>query len=140
MEEKASYSVVPYLGRDLPDAYRNMILAKWLRTLRYGNDFFRLIESSAYFASYQKYIKEILSRPECIVRLAALSDELDTCLGFSVSEPDVLHYVWSHKDNRRMGVAKALVPFHFNITTHLTTVGMSIWSKKLPHVQFNPFK
>jgi hypothetical protein len=140
LEKKTTYSVVPYLGRNIPEIYRNMILAKWLRTLRFGNDFFRLIESDSYFSSYEPYIKQILNRPQCIVRLAVLTDDPDVCLGFSVSEPDILHYVWTHKDNRKIGVARALVGFTFTVITHLTATGMSIWNNKLTHVHFNPFK
>lgn len=140
LEEKATYSVIAYLGKDLPETYRNMILAKWLRTLRFGNDFFRLIESDGYFEFYQKYIKQLLAKPQCVVRLAVLSDDPDVCLGFSVSENDVLHYVWTHKDNRKAGIATALLQFPFKIITHLTTAGMSIWSKKYQSAVFNPFK
>lgn len=140
VEKKATYSVIPYLASEMPETYRNMILAKWLRTLRFGNDFFRLIDSNSYFSNYQKYIKALLSRPQCIVRLAVLTDDPDVCLGFSVSEPGVLHYVWVHKDNRKIGVARSLLQFPFLFVTHLTSVGMSIWNKKFPTVQFNPFK
>ena len=139
LEEKTTYSVIPYLGKDLPQTYRNMILAKWLRTLRFGNDYFKLIESHAYFSIYQEYIKLILSRPQCIVRLAVLTDDHDVCLGFSVSEPDILHYIWTHKDARGIGIAKSLMAFPFRIITHLTTAGMSLWNKKFPHAHFNPF-
>ena len=140
VEEKASYSVIPYLGSQLPDNYRNMILAKWLRTLRFGNDFFKLVESDSYFESYQKYIKTLIYRPQCIIRLAVLTDEPDTCLGFSVSEPNILHYVWVEKDNRKIGVAKSLTQFPFKYITHLTRAGISIWNNKFPDAKFDPFK
>ncbi len=140
MEKESSYSVIAYLGSELPETYRNMVLAKWLRTLRFGNDFFRLIESDAYFECYQVYIKNLLKRPGCVVRVAVLTDDPDTCLGFSVSMPETLDYVWSHKDNRRIGVATSLIQFPFKYITHLTTVGISIWNKKYPDVKFQPFK
>jgi len=139
-EEKTTYSVIPHLGADLPEIYRNMILSKWMRTLRFGNDYFKLIDSDGYYEAYQAYIKILLSRPQCIVRLAVITDSPDVCLGFSVSEPEVLHYVWSHKENRRIGVATALLQFPFKYITHLTTTGMGIWNKKYPTVSFNPFK
>lgn len=141
LAEKATYSVIPHLGRDLPEEYRNLVLVKWMRTLRFGNDFFKLIESSAYFSSYQEYIKKLLQRPQCIVRIACLTEDPDVILGFSVSEPDTLHYVWCEKDSRRkFGIARALTQFPFSTFTHLTNVGMSIWSKKFPEAKFNPFK
>lgn len=116
-----------------------MILAKWLRTLKYGNDFFKLIESDGYFESYQKFIKSLLARPQCIVRLAVLSDVPDVCLGFSVSEPGILHYLWVHRDNRKMGIGRALMQFPFKYITHLTTHGMRMWTKNFHNVKFNPF-
>jgi GNAT superfamily N-acetyltransferase len=140
LEEKASYLVVPYLGKDLPENYRNMVLAKWLRTLRFGNDFFRLIDSHGYFSAYQVYIKSILSRPQCIVRLAVLSDDQDVCLGFSVSEPEIAHYCWVHKDNRKIGIGRALMQFPFKYMTHLTSISMTIWNKKYKECKFDPFK
>jgi hypothetical protein len=139
LEEKASYLVVPHLGSALPENYRNMVLAKWLRTLRFGNDFFRLIDSNSYFAAYQQYIKNVLLKPQCIVRLAVLSDDEDVCLGFSVSEPEALHFVWVHKDNRKIGIGNALVQFPFKYITHLTNTGMTIWNKKYKDCKFNPF-
>lgn len=138
-EKQETYSVIAYLGTELPDIYRNMILAKWLRTLKYGNDFFKLIESDGYFESYQKFIKSLLARPQCIVRLAVLSDAPDVCLGFSVSEPDILHYLWVHRDNRKVGVGRALVQFPFKYITHLTIHGMRMWTKNFPNAKFNPF-
>lgn len=140
VEAKTTYSVISYAGPELPEMYRNMILAKWLRTLRFGNDFFRLVDSLSYFSSYQKYIKALLAKPDCVVRLAVLTDERDTCLGFSVGRTDILDYVWSHKDNRKIGVAKSLVQFPFSAVTHLTTTGMVIWSKKFPAAVFDPFR
>lgn len=132
--------MIPYLGKDLPESYRNMILAKWLRTLRFGNDFFRLIDSDAYFESYQKYIKNLMNRSQCIIRLAVLTDDPDVCLGFSVSEPEVLHYLWVHKDNRKIGIGTSLVQFPFKYLTHLTTAGISIWNKHFKDVKFDPFR
>ena len=116
-----------------------MVLAKWMRTLRFGNDLFRLIDSDSYFSSYQEYIKGLLKRPQCIVRLALLSSDPDVCLGFSVSEPGALHYVWVQKDVRKAGIASALMQLPFSSITHLTNAGMTIWSKKYPNVKFNPF-
>lgn len=140
LEEKATYSIIPYLGKNLSEEHRNMVLAKWMRTLRFGNDIFRLIDSTSYFDAYQIYIKALLKRPQCIVRFAMLTDDMDTCLGFSVSETNILHYVWVQKDERRHGIGKSLVPFAFKYITHITRAGMIIWNNKFPDVRFDPFK
>jgi GNAT superfamily N-acetyltransferase len=116
-----------------------MIYSKWLRTHRYGNEYFKLIDSDAYYTVYKAYINVILNRPNTIVKLAVLTDEPDTVLGFSVVEGSALHYVWSHKDNRGIGIARALVPPGIEYITHLTKIGMSLWNSKLPNAKFNPF-
>lgn len=116
-----------------------MIYSKWMKSLRYGNDYFKLAESGPFFSAYQKYISSILARNECSVRIAALSDEPDTCLGFSVSEGDTLHYVHVQKVQRNQGIAKSLVPCHVATITHLTKAGMRIWAEKMPHAKFNPW-
>ncbi len=139
ISEESSYKIAPHLGGALPECYQNMIYSKWLRSLRYGNDYFKLIESTAYYATYQKYIQAILHRPQTVVRLAVLSDDADVVLGFSVSEASVLHYCHTHKDNRNQGIASSLVPFEVKTITHLTKSGLMIWNSKLPNAIFNPF-
>lgn len=140
LDQKDTYSVVAYLGKELPENYRNLILSKWLRSLKFGNDFFRLVDNDAYFREYQKYIKLILERPHTVVRLAVLTTEPDTCLGFSVSEQDALCFVWVHKDNRKIGIGTSLTNFDFTTITHLTTNVLALWQKKYPKVIFNPFR
>lgn len=139
MEEKASYKIVPHLGYELPRQYQNMVYSKWLRSLRYGNDYFKLIDSAVYYDAYHRYIKTVLHRTNSIVRLAVLSDDMDVVLGFSISEKQILHYCHVHKDNRKQGIARSLVPFKVKAITHITKTGLSIWSSKLPTAIFNPF-
>lgn len=136
---KSSYSVVPYQGQSLPESYKNLVYAKWLRSLRYGNDYFKLIDSDSYFKAYHKYIEHLLSRPSLIVRFAVLTEDPDVVLGFSVSEGTTLHYVHVHMDNRRLGIGRSLVPFEVKTITHITKIGLSIWNAKMPHAVFNPF-
>ena len=138
-KEVASYTVLAHLGQQLTNQYKPMIFAKWMRSLRGGNDYFKLIESHHYFGAYQKYITAVLLRRDCIVRTAVLSNDHDTCLGFSVSEPKVLHYVWVHQHNRKQGIARSLVPFCPEAITHLTKKGMSVWASKIPQALFKPF-
>jgi hypothetical protein len=140
LEEKNTYSVISYPGIDLPEEFRGLVLDYWRKSLRRWNDFFRLIDGKTFFDAYNPYLVALLNRPHAVVRLAVLTDDLHNCLGFSVSEPDVLHYVWVRPSAQGIGVMTALIQFPFSTITHLTRHGMQVWNKKFPHVKFNPFK
>lgn len=136
-----TYTVLKFSGPALPNGYTNFVLAKWLRNFRHTNDYMKLTFPPAYFAAYTHYINRILSHPDTEVRLAALSDDHDVCLGFSVSSKNnVLHYVYVGVDYRLQGIGKSLVPFAIEEFTHLTTAGRKIWKAKFPDVRFNPFQ
>lgn len=115
------------------------MLSKFKRTLRSGNDYFKLIDSDAYFRAYDNYCSLLLSRPNSVVRMAVLSDDRDVCLGFSLIEGDTLHYVFVQGDQRNKGIGKSLVPVKINWITHLTHQGAKIWSKHRT-VKLDPFR
>lgn len=137
--EAASYTIIGFSGKDLPAAYRNLIFSRWLRSLRFSNDYFNLIEANAYYAVYHRYIEALLARPATSVNLAVLSDDNDNVLGFSVTEPEILHYVHVHKYQRKQGIGRALVPSTTRVITHVTKTGLSLWVSKMPQAVFNPF-
>jgi hypothetical protein len=138
-DRMSSYSIISFPAQALPESYYNMILSKWLRSLRYSNDYFKLINPEAYFSNYGNYIRLILFRPAAFVRLAVLSDDHDVALGWAVVEGNTLHYVHVHKDHRKQGIAGSLVPKETKTITHLTKAGLSIWGSKMAGVAFNPF-
>ena len=141
-QEVGSYTIIPFLGVTLVGEKLNFVHSRWMRTARYGNDYFKLIDSDSYYKAYHKYILSILQRPDTIVRLAVLSDDRDTILGFSVSERTILHYVLvlgHDPDARRKGIGRSLVPFEVTHITHVTKAILPIWNTKLPNAIFNPF-
>ncbi len=138
-EVESTYKVISYPGPDLPAQYKNMVFSKWLRSLRFGNDYFKIIDSDAYFSSYHVYIAALLLKPDAVVRLAVLSDDYDVVLGFSVARGTVLDYVHVQRDYRRQGIGSSLIPDGTTIVTHLTKNGMSLWTSYLPTAKFNPF-
>lgn len=140
MTENASYQVIMFPGEKLPEQYLNMILSKWLRSLRYGNDYFKLTDSDSYFLHYNVFIRKLLHTPETQVRIAALSDNHDVVLGWSVSRGPVLDYCHVHKDMRNKGIGAALIPKDTTTITHLTRIAMAIWQSKYPSFIFNPFQ
>lgn len=136
-----SYKILTFHGSNsIPEAYRGLVQARWARSLKYGNDYFRLIDPPAYWAIYPKLIEMLLSSANAIVRIAVLSDDEDVALGFSVAEGDTLHYVHVDKDQRRQGIARALIPPHVRCITHLTKTGVPLWTAAIPHAKFNPFR
>ena len=138
----ATYTVIEFEGPRLPDAYKNMIYSKWLRSLRYGNDYFRIIRSDAYYEAYQRLVKTLTASPDAIIRLAVLSDDHDVVLGWScIRRAHILDYVHVQRDQRNQGIANSLVPIKDITTiTHLTNTAASIWgSKYSKDISFNPF-
>lgn len=137
-EPQASYEIVAFAGKAIPENFKGHVFSRWLKSLRYGNDFFRLINSDDYFKAYQKYIHDLLNRPGSVLRIALLPDR-DTILGWSLIEGRALHYVWVDKDQRNKGIGSNLVPVKIEVISHLTKAGMKIWNAKLPEAVFNPF-
>lgn len=123
----------------MPATYYNLILSRWLRSLRFGNDYFKLVRPDAYYAAYSRYIGSILGGSETVIRLAVLDDDRDVVLGFSVARGTALDYVHVHKDARKRGIGTALVPKDIDQITHVTKTGLSIWGSKYPGWSFNPF-
>jgi hypothetical protein len=134
-----TYTVIAYSARTLPDQYRNMIYAKWLRSLRFGNDYFKLIDSDDYYLTYHRYITNLMQQPSATVRLAVLSDDRDVVLGFAVTRGNILDYVHVHKDHRKCKIGTHLIPCGIDTITHLTRTAMAIWGSKYSNWKFNPF-
>lgn len=136
-----AYDVIAYHGSEVPSELRNLVRARWMRSLRYGNDYFRLMVPESFYASYQRYIDAILAKQSAVVRFAVLADDRDVVLGFAVVRGSILDYVHVHKDQRRQGIARMLVcrgP-ETEAITHLTRTGLTIWGSKCPDWKFDPF-
>lgn len=133
---EASYSVILFPGKDLPTQYEALVFSKWKRSLKYSNDYFKLIDDQSYYTHYHRYLEMIIAK--AMIRLAVLSDDFDIVLGFSCVRDNVLDYVHVHKDYRRIGIGKSLVPNNIDTITHLTKIGLSIWAKQ-KDVVFDPF-
>lgn len=133
--ESESYKVVSHHGNALPEEYRNVIIAPFLNSLRYGNDYFKLIDQDCYYTAYGKYIEGLL---RCsAINIAFLDDK--TIIGWCLYNVDIVHYVWVKSESRRQGVGRSLLPKDFKYFTHMTNKGINIWVNKFPEKGFNPF-
>ena len=135
----ASYQVIVYPAKDLPEQYTALIFDNWLRSFRNGNEFIKKANPADYYKHYHLYIENLLKKPDSVVRLAVLSDDHDVVLGFSVSREDVLDYVHVKVDHRRHGIARKLVPENITTISHTTRLATDIWQEKFKHIKFNPF-
>lgn len=140
----SNYKILTFPGTELPKQYEALVYSKWLRSLRHGNDFFKLVVPAGYYEAYPQVIKRILDNASCQVRLAVLEDDADICLGFLVYrraiDHDILDYIHVQKDMRKQGVAAFLLPHHIKTITHLTKTALIIWNHpKYKHLVFNPF-
>ena len=134
--QKEHYRIVTFNSKDCPEDFKPKIIANFLNSLRYGNDYFKLIDKDNYFPNYTKYVNLLLSKPTTFVRFALLSDE--TIIGWSIFEGPLLHYVFVNKDVRRNGISKALLPTNVKSFTHITNKAIGIWLKHYPEARFNP--
>lgn len=137
--EKNSYKIITFTSKTLPSDHKNIIIAPFLNSLRYGNDLFKLIDKDSYYDSYGKYIEALLNKINVRITIAMLDDDsiLGWCLWDWVEPNNILHYVWVKKEARRQGICKAILP-EFDMFTHITNVGINIWTKN-PEWRFNPF-
>ncbi len=136
MSDSGVYDIVPARPEHL-----NMILSQWMRTLRHGNAFFKMIDSRSYYDAYNLYIRAILARPGCVASVAELHATDETgpvAIGWRVSQGPVLHYLYVQKQLRRAGVATALMPKGITHHTHITRMGEAALSTIEPLI-FNPF-
>lgn len=138
--QMSSYSVVILSGCDpMVRNYRPMIYSDWMKSLRFGNDWYKMIDSDAYYSIYEQIIDKLLCRENATVRLALMTDDLDLCCGWSLSEGSTLHYMFVKKDGRNQGIGTSLMPKDLTHVSHLTKIGQAIRKSKYPDVIFNPF-
>lgn len=135
---QSTYKVIQYNKDTVPEQIKNMILSRFLRSLRRGNEYFRLMDKEAYFKAYNDYLNTILNRPSIIINVAVLSDDIDVALGWALMEPGKLHYVYVKDEQRRQNIGKSLLTENFSTVTHLTNMGLLLFNK-YNNVTFNPF-
>lgn len=120
------------------------IHSTWLKSLRYGNDWFKQIDQKAYFREYNKVIDRILAKPTTLIKIAHLADDPEIILGYAIFEPGVsretiLHWVYVKQAWRRIGIARLLIPDNVGTITHLTKMGHML-KHNSTNVAFNPFQ
>lgn len=119
----------------------NFIKSTFLRGLYYGDSWFSKIPKNIFMDTYSRAADALLAKPDIVIKIACLSDDTNTILGYSILSPDyqTVVYVYVKSAWRKKGIAKSLVPTHPSAVMHLTTLGSQLLHKLGPQCQFNPF-
>lgn len=116
----------------------NFIYATMLRGLYHGCTFYSYIDKTAFYSNYGQVIDRLLLKPSISLKVACLADEADVIVGYAISEPGTLHFVYVKSAFRGNGIAKQLLGSSvFSSVTHITKAGDAIRLKK--GWTFNPF-
>lgn len=125
--------------RALKEADMPFIIETWLKGAYFGS-WMRDIDFKTYYKYYPAVVQDILRRNALNARIACLSDDPDTILGYVVLEPSqrLAHFAFVKKAWRGNGIFNALVEgANIAEVTHLTKPGRAIARKK--GWTFNPF-
>lgn len=124
--------------RGLPEDV-NCIYATWLRCYKHSSAFARRIPDRVFYEQHHAVVGRLLARAEVLV--VTPRGEPGVILGYSVTEPSVIHFVYVKKPFRRMGIATALL-VHLDpnacVFTHWTE-GWDFLHRKWPNAQYNPY-
>ena len=136
-EQESEEVIVLTFENYCPQEFMPYIYGKFKRSLRHGNDYFSLMDQENFSKAYDVFIPHLISKS--ILRLAALKSDRDILLGFSLIEDAKLHYVFVQAEFRKLGIGKMLIPHAIDTITHVTKMGLQLWSSKLPKAKFKPF-
>lgn len=116
---------------------RSFIMATWLRGLYYGSPWFREIEKDNFMAKYHDIISSVIAKPTAQVNVSVLKEDHNVILGYSVTEPKIIHWIFVKEAWRRVGIGARLLPSNTDVATHLTVMGKKL---KPQNIKFDPFK
>ena len=123
MEETAQAIIRPARPGDHALIYSTWRNALWYAEKRDPK------ESSQFYKDTSEIIRGILSRPECRVRVACLSEDPDMLLGWSVFLADHLEFVYVKIDYRRKGLGRLLTKGFKTFSQPQTKIGKSLKEK-----------
>lgn len=123
--------------RDAVPDDKNFIFSTWLRGLRYGNEWFELIDKNVYYKVYHVMLEKIVTSG-VEIKIACLKEDPSVILGYAVYSGKRLDWLFVKKAWRGIGIARMLIPANIERVSHITQVGKSLL-RKLPNAIFDPF-
>lgn len=124
----------PFQIRPAQASDLSFIYTTWLHGLYHSAPWWKEVSKTIFWANYRRVIEIILTHAE--VNVACVPESPDVVLGYVVHTGPVLHWMFTKKAFRRLGIAKALLPTTISDYTHITDIGRSL---KQPGWTYNPF-
>jgi hypothetical protein len=125
--------------RSIREGDKNFIYSTWLLGVYYGDTIFKEMQKDAFMLAYHNLIDQIIKHDQIDIKIAALKEDTDTILGYSVGNKSgtTVHFVFVKTAWRKIGLAKMLLGDNIKVATTLTKLGLGIIRKK--GIEFNPF-
>lgn len=120
----------------------NFIMATFLRGLYYGDSAFSAMQKDSFMKQYNRILVRLLGSSKIKVKVACLKEDSNVVLAYSILNEDetTLHWVFTKKSWRNIGLGKSLIPITITNCTHMTSLGAEIKQKKNLPIEFDPFK
>lgn len=115
--------------REAADTDRNFITGTWTRGARFSNEYFKAMDSDAYYALHAKLMVGLANTSKIII--ACLQAEPDVIIGYAIGSELVLHWLYVKPAFRKAGIARTLASQFPNIKfiTGYSRSGMEIANK-----------
>ena len=111
-----------------------------MKGLRHGNEAFKTMSVYEFQSTYQKVLERLMSLPETTTTIASLKEDEDVIVGYSITRPEIIDWVFVKRAWRRLGIAKSLLAHIIpKRVTHLTTIPGEFLRKK-HNLIYDPFK
>lgn len=122
--------------RDYLKTDEGFVYSTWLKAL-YSGSLETLKGREDFFHLYHAVLETIIESPTVSIRVVCLNADPDVILSYSVTEPcpdsdeSLLHWIYTRRTWRRMGLAASLLkPHKIVAVTHLTKLGQEIKPKE----------
>lgn len=116
---------------------KNFIFSTFLRGMYYGQHPDKRPEKDQFMRTKDQELKKVIKNS--IIKVACFKDGLDVILSYVILSKDesVLHFVFTKKAWRKIGLTKLLLNDKLKSVSSLTTIGSAIL-KNRRHITYNP--
>jgi hypothetical protein len=118
----------------------NLIASTWLKGARYGNDFFKAVDSKVYYEEYSQVLTAKLSVGSIII--VCLAEDPEVIIGYVAYRPGIIDWLYVKTAFRSQGIARSMLTalaFEYKelVATGYSKAGAAICKSK--NIPINPF-
>lgn len=113
-----------------------------LHSFLFGSPQSRGIRQSIYYAGHGRVLTRLLERKQAKLLIACLKEDEDVIIGYMLSEPEIMHFVYVKRPFRNMGIAKQLwqmSDLDYACQVSHKTYDMVRLMNKHPKITYNPY-